>query len=132
MYTPHILSHLDPVLALTSNFLKLHLNITIPPMPGFSKRSFSLRFPYQILVYVSPSPTPTSCPSHLIHLVLITRKILREEHRSFSSSSCSLFHSLVTSFLLGPNNLLIRLFSNTFCRLTHANKTVVESICNFV
>jgi hypothetical protein len=41
-----ILSQLDPVHTPTSNFLKIHLNIMFPSMPGSPKRSLSLRFPH--------------------------------------------------------------------------------------
>jgi hypothetical protein len=47
----------------------------------------------------------------LLHF--ITRTILGEQYKSFSSSLCSLFHSPVTSSLLGPNILLNTMFSNT-------------------
>jgi hypothetical protein len=54
-----------------------------------------------------------TCPAQLIFLNLITRIIFGEEYRSLISSLCSFLHSLVTSSLLGPNNLLSTLFSNT-------------------
>jgi hypothetical protein len=44
---------------------------------------------------------------------LITRIIFGDEYRSLSSSLCSLLHSPVVSFLLGPNVLLSTLFSNS-------------------
>jgi len=43
----------------------------------------------------------------------ITRTILGEQYKSFSSSLCNLLHSPVTSSLLGPNILLNTMFSNT-------------------
>jgi hypothetical protein len=45
-----------------------------------------------------------TCPAHLIHLDLITRMIFREEYRSKSSWLCSLLHSPVTLFFLGPTD----------------------------
>ena len=44
-----------------------------------------------------------------------------EEYKSFSSSVCSLLHSLVTSSLLGPNILLNTMFSNTLSSLSSRN-----------
>ena len=51
-----ILSHIDAVHALTSHFLKIHLNIIFPSRPGSSKWSLSLRFPHQNPVYTSILP----------------------------------------------------------------------------
>jgi len=40
----------------TSHFLKIHLNIILPSMPGFQQWSLSLRFPRLNPVYISPLP----------------------------------------------------------------------------
>jgi len=62
-----ILSQLDPVRTPTSHFLKTHLVIILPSMPGSPKWSLSLRFPHQNPVDASALPH-TSCymprPSH--------------------------------------------------------------------
>ena len=90
------------------------LNIILPSIPGSPKWSFSLRFPHQNPVYASPLPHMCymPCPAHSSRF--ITWTILREEHRSLSSSFCSFLHSPLTSSLLGPNILFNTLFSNTF------------------
>ena len=67
------------------------------------------------------SPIRVTCPAHLILLHFITRTILGEEYKSFSSSLCSLLHSAVTSSHLGPNILLNTTFSNTLSFLSSFN-----------
>ena len=50
------LSQLDSVYTPTSYFLKFHLNIILPSMPGSPKWPLSLRFPHQNPVHASPIP----------------------------------------------------------------------------
>ena len=96
----------------TSHLLKNHLNTILPSMTGSFKCSLSLRFPHQNPVYSSLRPIRTTCTAHLIFLDFLTRTVLSEEYRSWSSSLCKFFHSPVTSSLLGSNILLNTLFSN--------------------
>src|SRR5215468_9009283 len=63
-----ILSQLHPVLTTTSNFLKIHLNIILPPTSRSPQWPLSLRFPHQHPVH----------PSLLPH----TRHMLRPSHSS--------------------------------------------------
>ena len=51
-----VLREINPIHALTSHFLKIHLNIILPYMPRSSKWSLSFRFPHQNSVYTSPRP----------------------------------------------------------------------------
>ena len=75
---------------------------------------FPSDFPTKTLYTPLSSPIRTTSPAHLILLVFITRTMLGEEYRSFSSSLCNLLHSPVTSSLLGPNILLNSKFSASF------------------
>jgi hypothetical protein len=94
-----------------SHFLKIHLNIILPSMPGWS---ISLRFPYQNSLYTPQlSPICATFPTHSILLNLNNWTILGEEYRSLSSSLCSFLYSPVTSSLIGQTILLSILFSNT-------------------
>jgi len=89
-----------------------------------------LGLPSGLLPFGSPTKnlnTPLSstiratCPAHPILLEFVTRTILGEGYRSFSSSLCNLLYSPVTSSFLGPNTLLNTMFSNTLSFLSSRN-----------
>jgi hypothetical protein len=68
-----ILSQLDPVHTPTSHFLKSHINIILPSMPGSPRWSLTLRFPHQNCI------VQESTWRH------IPRDWVLEDFRSFSS-----------------------------------------------
>ena len=111
---------------------------------GLPSGLFPSGFPTKTLHITLSSPIRATCPAHLILVDFITRTILGEEYRSFSSSLCSLLHYPVTSSLLGPNILLNTMFSNTLSflyprnvsdQVSHPYKTTGKSnntLTNFI
>ena len=95
-----ILCQPNPVHIPTSHLLEIHPNIIHPSTARSPQWSLSLRFPHQDPIRPLSSPIRATCPAYLILLDFITRTILGEEYRSFSSSLCNLLHSPVTSSLL--------------------------------
>ena len=116
-----ILGQPNPVHIPTSYLLEIHPNIIRPSTPRSPQWSLSLRFPHQDPIHPLSSPIRATCPAHLILLDFITRTILGEEYKSFSSSLCSLLHSPVTSSLLVSNILLDTMFSHTLSFLSSRN-----------
>ena len=83
------------------------------------------------MVYFPPASPPRPYTPPLLthkrhmpspsHSSFITRTILGEEYKSFSSSLCNLHHSPFISSFLGPNILLNTMFSNTLSLLSFRN-----------
>ena len=99
--------------------LSTHLHLGLPSgLPS--------SFPSKTIYTPLSSPIRATCPAHLILLDFITRTILGEKYKSFSSSLCNLLHSPVTSSFLGPNILLNTMFSNTLGFLSSRNVSDVQ------
>jgi hypothetical protein len=87
--------------------LATHLRLCLPS--GIFPSGFLIKTLYKSLL----TPVSATCPTHLIPLELITRKMLGEEYRSLSSLLYNYLHSLVASSPLYPNVLLSILFLNS-------------------
>ena len=87
---------------------------------GLQSGLFPSAFPTKTLYTPLHSPIRATCPAHLILLDVITRTILGEEYRSFSSSLRSFLHSPVISSIVGPNILLSKqLTQQTISSVVH-------------
>ena len=116
-----ILGQPYPVHIHTSHLLEIHPNIIHSSTSRSPHWSPTLRLLHQDLIHPPLLTHTHHMLSHLILLDFITRTILGEEYKSFSSSLCNLLHSPVTSSLLGPNNLPNTMFSDTLGFLSSRN-----------
>ena len=96
-----ILGQPNPVHIPTSHLLEIHPNIINPSTPRSPQWSLSLRFPHQDPIHPLSSPIRATCSAHLILLDFITRTILGEEYKSFSSSLCN---SSIPCYLVPPRS----------------------------
>ena len=113
-----ILGQPNPIHIPTSHLMEIHPNIIHPSTPRSFQWSPSLRFPQQDPIHPVSSPIHATCPAHLILLDFITRTIVGEEYKSFSSSLCYLLQSPVTSSLLGFATVYT--FKNVICPMPNS------------
>ena len=123
-----ILEQPYPVHIPTPHLLEIHPNIIHPSTPRSPQWSPFIQFPHQDPIHPFSSPKRATCPAHFILLDFITRTILGEEYKSFSSSLCSLLQSPVTSSLLGPHILLNTMFCSQTCVLKLMER-IFQKIC---
>jgi len=101
--SPHVRTLFSPGSILILSF---HQRLSIPR--GLIPSGFPIKNFYEFPLTFMRATRPV----HLILLDFIT-VISGEEHKLWSTSLCCLLQSPTTSSLLGPNILLIILFSNT-------------------
>jgi hypothetical protein len=103
-----VLSHMNPIHALSNYLFKIHLSILVPSKPRSSNCSPSYKFSSQNSVYTLLCVL--TCPAHLICLHLIITTTHGEQYNLRSSSLCR-------SLQLPPS--YIQIFSSAPCSRQH-------------
>jgi hypothetical protein len=106
-----ILGKVNPIHTLQSISLQFILIPSSHLHLGLPSGIFPLGFHTKTLYTSLSSPMHTTCLVHFIHLDVICLMISGNQYKLWSSPSCKFFHSHVTPSCLGPNRLLITLFS---------------------
>jgi len=120
LLTPHILSQISAV----PHYLKIRTNIIRPSPLGSLSCLFPSNFPTKALFGSLLCPIPATRLAHLILLDFIIPIIFGGECGLSSISLCNLFHSPLTSSILGPN-IFLRAYSCKFSAyfLPHCERT---------
>ena len=84
-----VLGQPNPLPMPTSHLLEIHPNFIHPSKPRSPQWSPSLRLHHQDPIHTLSSTIRATCQAHLILFDFITRTILGEEYRSFSSTLCN-------------------------------------------
>ena len=92
--TVPILGQPNPVHIPTSHLLEIRPNIIHPSAPRSPHWLLPSGFSTKTLYTPLSSPMRATCPAHLILLDFITRTILGEEYKWFSSSLCNLLRKI--------------------------------------
>ena len=76
-----VLSRINPIPRIDTNFFKIHLILSSHLRLGFPKGLFPVDLPVKILKALPPSSILATCPAHLNLLDLITLTILGERYK---------------------------------------------------
>ena len=107
-----ILGQPNQILIPTTHLLEIRPNIIHPSMPRSPQWSLSFRIPHQDPIHPPLLTHTRHMPSPFHSFPVITRTILGEEYKSFSSSLCNLLHSPLSR----PSS--VQIFSSTPCSQT--------------
>jgi len=107
----------------STDFWKIHFNVTLPSRRRFSKWPLSLRIPYDTLYAHLHSSIRATFHAHIILLVLITVIIFVEQYKSWSYPLRSFFHFSGKTAQCCMSISFLYMFRTTMCMPdTHPHK----------